>query len=94
MGEMLMSLKFAFRSVAALPAAVLAISFAPAASAYVGPGAGLGVLGAILAILAALGATLLGLVLWPLRALKRRRKAQLGEQGATQAGAARTKPSS
>ena len=52
----------------------LATVFAPAALAYVGPGAGLGMLGVVLAVLAAVLATVVGLVLWPLRALARRRK--------------------
>lgn len=57
----------------------------PPAMAYVGPGAGLGVLGAMLAIGAAVLATLLGLVLWPIRLIRRRRK---GTPAATVAGSA------
>ena len=54
--------------------AMCAGAFAPDAMAYVGPGAGLGVLGAMLAILAAVLATVLGLILWPVRMILRRRK--------------------
>lgn len=49
-------------------------ALASPAMAYVGPGAGLGILGALLAILLAVLATVVGLVLWPLRLLARRRK--------------------
>jgi hypothetical protein len=54
---------------------VFALAFAPAAMAYLGPGAGLGVLGALLAVLAGIAATIFGLVLLPFRLLRRRRKA-------------------
>jgi len=53
---------------------VAAAAIAPAAMAYIGPGAGLGVLGVVLAVLAGIGATLLGLVLLPIRMIKRRLK--------------------
>jgi len=46
------------------------------AMAYVGPGAGLGVLGTLLAVIIATLATVVGLVLWPVRALARRLKAR------------------
>lgn len=55
-------------------AAVVALAMAPAAWSYVGPGAGLGVLGAIVAVIAALLASVVGLVLWPIRKFMRRRK--------------------
>ena len=60
-------------------AGAAATLFAPAVMAYVGPGAGLGMLGVLLAVLAAILATVVGLVLWPLRALARRRKVK-GQQ--------------
>ena len=55
-------------------AALFAVLMAPAAFAYVGPGAGLGLLGAIFAIIAAAVASLVGLVLWPIRRLLRKIK--------------------
>ena len=55
-------------------AGLCACLFAPAAFAYVGPGAGLGVLGAVLAIFAAVLATVVGLVVWPVRMIMRRRR--------------------
>jgi hypothetical protein len=47
------------------------------ALAYMGPGAGLGMLGSLVAVVAAVGLAVLGLVLLPVRMiLKRRRRAQ------------------
>ena len=68
--------------------ALSALAVAPAAFAYVGPGAGLGVLGALLAIIAGIGATILGLVLLPFRMIKQRRKAaaQKAQQESPKAG--------
>lgn len=40
--------------------------------AYIGPGAGLGLGGAVLGLLAAVGTALLFVVLWPIRMLLRR----------------------
>ena len=56
--------------------AAMLVLFSPLASAYVGPGAGLGLLGAALAMLAAIVVTVVGLVMWPLRVLRRRKKVQ------------------
>ena len=61
----------------------LVVGFPPAALAYVGPGAGLGVLSALFAILAATVVTILGLLLWPLRAILRLRRGGVPQ---TQAG--------
>ena len=57
--------------------AVIALGLAavPGALAYVGPGAGLGLLAALAAVIGAVLLTIVGLFLWPLRALARRRKA-------------------
>lgn len=52
---------------------------APAALSYVGPGAGLGMIAALFAMLLAVIATIVGLVLWPIRKLSRRNKAAAGE---------------
>lgn len=62
------------RTATALGVGLLLSMLAPAALGYVGPGAGLGMLGALLAVLVAVLATIVGLVLWPLRTLSRRYK--------------------
>ena len=71
-----MSHSFAGKGSIILSGAALGVSllFAPDAHAYVGPGAGLGILGAILAVIAAVLASIVGLVLWPVRRYLRRRK--------------------
>jgi hypothetical protein len=49
------------------------------AAAYMGPGAGLGMLGSLVAVVAALAVAAVGLVLLPLRIImKKRRKASGG----------------
>ncbi|WP_348672279.1 hypothetical protein [uncultured Abyssibacter sp.] len=45
-----------------------------AAQAYVGPGAGLSLLGALWGLIAALGAAVLFVLLWPIRRARRRRR--------------------
>ena len=72
------------QTVAARPVVVssaVAAGFAPVAVAYVGPGAGLGVLGAALAMLAAIVVTVIGVIVWPVRMLMRRRKQRPNEAG-------------
>lgn len=59
-------------------AAALAVH-APAALSYVGPGAGLGMIASLFAMVLAVIATIVGLVLWPIRKLSRRKKAAAGE---------------
>jgi hypothetical protein len=49
-----------------------------AAQAYVGPGAGVGMIGSLLAVLGAVLLAVVGLILWPLRMLKRRRQGKSG----------------
>ncbi len=51
-----------------------------AALAYVGPGSGLSLLGALWGLLAALGAALVFIILWPLRRYRRRRQANRAAQ--------------
>lgn len=63
---------------AALGGATLALLALPA-SAYVGPGASLGVLGTALAIVAAVVLALLAIVWYPLKALIRRRRGRKPE---------------
>lgn len=57
----------------------LLVAYAPVAMAYVGPGAGLGMIASIFAVVLAVLATILGLVLWPIRRLAQRRKAGAGK---------------
>lgn len=64
----------------AAAAAACAAWLAPAAEAYVGPGAGMGVLGVVLAVVAALLMALVGVVLWPIRMLAHRRKLKAHER--------------
>lgn len=59
----------------------IAIMLAPlAAQAYVGPGAGLSLLGALWGVIAAIGAALLFVILWPLRRMMRRRRETAEQQ--------------
>ena len=58
--------------------AVLAISADQPALAYVGPGAGLTAIGTVLALLAAIGLVLVGFVWYPIKRLRRRRRAANG----------------
>lgn len=46
------------------------------AHAYVGPGAGLGMIASLLAVIGAMVLSIVGLILWPLRVLKQRRQAK------------------
>lgn len=52
---------------------VIALTLPTAAFAYVGPGAGLSLLGALWALIAAVGTALAFVVAWPVRQLLRRR---------------------
>jgi len=54
-------------------ALVIAATLPTAAFAYVGPGAGLSLLGALWALIAAVGTAIAFVVAWPLRQLLRRR---------------------
>lgn len=57
---------------AVLVIAILALTVSHAALAYVGPGAGLSLLGALWGLLAAVGAALAFVIFWPLRQLRKR----------------------
>ena len=61
-------------------AIVLACSVADTGSAlaYVGPGAGITMLGALWAVIAGIVLAVLGLMIWPIRAYLRRRKRAAG----------------
>lgn len=74
--------------------AVLGLTLAapPAALAYVGPGAGLGILGVVAAVVAAVVMGFFGLVMWPIRKIAQQRKAhaqQPSHEGAAGQGARR-----
>ena len=62
---------------------VLALGAAPwqTASAYVGPGAGLSLLGALWGLLIAVAAALGFIILWPLRQAIRRARAKRAQNG-------------
>lgn len=55
------------------------------AEAYVGPGAGLSLLGALWGLVAAIGVAVLFVILWPIRRMRRRNRARRAEQLSTQA---------
>lgn len=61
---------------AVLMIAILALSASNAALAYVGPGAGLSLLGALWGLLIAVGAALAFVIFWPLRQLRKRTRAK------------------
>lgn len=53
--------------------------------AYVGPGAGLGMIGSLIAVLGAILVALLGIVLFPIMVLRKRRKNKKVEKASTDA---------
>lgn len=69
---------------------VLALAPMAAAQAYVGPGAGLSLLGALWGVVAAIGAALLFVLTWPLRRMRRRKReeAKVREADAARASSA------
>ncbi|HIP79885.1 MAG TPA: hypothetical protein EYH07_15655 [Kiloniellaceae bacterium] len=77
---------------------VLSLAWTAPAFAYIGPGAGLSLLGALWGVVAAVAAALLFLLIWPLRRLmKRRRTAPVASStsaSGTAASAARRNPES
>jgi hypothetical protein len=64
---------------------VLTIGTVNTAAAYVGPGAGLSLLGALWGLLLSVGAALWFVIMWPLRRMRKR--AQLKRDEAEAAGA-------
>lgn len=56
--------------------AASAIAAAPAAQAYIGPGAGLSAIGAALALVAAVALAIVGFVWYPVKRLLKARRAQ------------------
>lgn len=79
------------KTIAATTFALLALGVTESALAYVGPGAGLSLLGALWGLLLAVVAALGFIVLWPLRRmLKRRRTPGTVTAGGPQASATQT----
>ncbi|MCX2721306.1 hypothetical protein [Roseibium salinum] len=78
-----MNAKFFVPALVALPV-VLAPELA---HAYVGPGAGLSLLGALWALVAAVGLALFFVVAWPIRKLLRRKRVAAVERQATEQSA-------
>jgi hypothetical protein len=62
------------RAYVALLTLGVVLAWPGAAFAYLGPGAGISMLGALWAVIAAILFALAGLIWWPIRALRRRRK--------------------
>ncbi len=62
------------RGIALLSGMACVLLAASPAMAYVGPGAGLSVVGALVGVLLAVGAALVFIVGWPIRRMMRRRK--------------------
>lgn len=59
----------------------LLATVATSAHAYMGPGAGLGMLGSVLAVVGAVLVAVVGIVLLPLRMLLKKRRKSRAEQG-------------
>ncbi len=65
----------------AVPCAIALLAIACPASAYVGPGAGLGLIGSLFAVIGGIFVALLGVILFPIRLLmKRRRKREVAAE--------------
>ena len=70
---------------------VVALTVAPAALAYIGPGAGISLLGSIFSIVGAIFLAVFAVLLWPIRKMFKRRKkaraakAQMESAGSTSA---------
>lgn len=53
---------------------LLALSYSPAAMAYISPGPGLTMIGSLLALVASIGVALFMVLLWPIRRYYKRRQ--------------------
>ena len=60
---------------------ILVLLMSNSAEAYVGPGAGISVLGSLLSILATIFVAIGAILFWPVRKYLRRRKARLNTDG-------------
>ena len=74
-----MSRKIFLNGLPAMLTAFLFVTIPFDAAAYVGPGTGISLIGAIIAVLAALFFTVGGILLWPFRALRRWMKKRKGQ---------------
>lgn len=63
------------RKIALLPCFLVLIAIAPVASAYIGPGSGISVIGSLLGLLLTLFLAVGAILLWPLRRMLKRRRA-------------------
>lgn len=79
-----MAVEIRVRDLGTAAAAIAVFATAPDALAYIGPGAGLSIVGSVLAFLAAIVAGILGFLWFPIRRMIRKRK----EAAAKAAGAA------
>ena len=68
-----------------LPVLVLLVLLTSTAFAYVGPGAGISVLGSLFSILATIVVAIGAIIFWPLRKYMKRRKARLGSEDSNKA---------
>jgi len=68
-----------------LPALLLLVLLSSSAFAYVGPGAGISVLGSLLSILATIVVAIGAIIFWPVRKYMKRRKARLGSEDSNKA---------
>ena len=68
-----------------LPALLLLLLLSCSAFAYVGPGAGISVLGSLFSILATIVVAIGAIIFWPLRKFMKRRKTRLGSQDSNKA---------
>lgn len=59
---------------------LLLVLFSSNVFAYVGPGAGISVLGSLFSILATIVVAIGAIIFWPLRKFMKRRKARLGSE--------------
>lgn len=66
--------------VALIPFALSTLLLAVPAHAYVGPGAGLSLLGALWALLAAIAAAVIFVIAWPIRRMRRRKREAQAQQ--------------
>jgi hypothetical protein len=67
--------------------ASLLVSFASTpALAYLGPGAGLGMIGSLIAVILVASVIVLGLVIYPIRLMRKRRASAIGAPDSPKAG--------
>ncbi|MCB1737732.1 MAG: hypothetical protein KDI42_06375 [Gammaproteobacteria bacterium] len=50
------------------------MSLSPAVNAYIGPGAGLGMIGSLIAVIVTLGLAIIGIILLPIKFLRARKR--------------------